>query len=239
MRLLEDAPGHYRLQAEQFAGVAAIDVTIAYDSGTLQLENVSQGPFLTGTLFAGNANQAGRVRIGVASAQALNGSGILANLGGRLLKSPAVILSVSAKLSDSAGKPLPVRTEYPVAVALNNRNPAETQPAAEQAASSSTSSGLGSSSVTVGGIDAEQAAEATATEALPRAKPPYEEQTRENPQESPREALPSAPYVEKQKNTFTAVLQRFEDYTGERSLAKLRPLFQRAADAPSTAPRQK
>lgn len=104
--------GTFVVRALDFENVAAIDLTVDYDPATLANIQVIRGTFLDGALVAANPNLLGRVRLAAIRSQSLNGSGAIATLSGFPQSgSLGKVLSLSAKLTDPRGNPLPVQIE--------------------------------------------------------------------------------------------------------------------------------
>ncbi len=239
VRLVADSPGQYRVEGEDLDGVASIYLLITYDPTTLQLSSVTQGAMLQEMVFAGNPNQPGRVRIGAVGTQAISGSGILARLSGTVEKFPTVILGLTAKLSDSSGRPLPVQIQYPETSPIENQTQVETSPSRDIADTSFPSSTSQSRSglISVGKVDLPVPWGSSETVSPPVSErlEPYVALT---PGQDPRrrkkinEVLrkterPYTPYTEKKQVRISSILEIFETYEGSRTLVKMALLFKR------------
>lgn len=246
VRLLDEGSGQYRIEGEGLDGVAALDMSVNYDSSTLQITKVSQGTLLQGMMFVANPNQLGRVRIGAVSTQSISGSGILASLSGSVKSSSAVVLSFTVKLSDSSGESLPVRTEFPSPSQIGSLPdpatlPTETLPESAGApeegqvgSNSSTALRQGTSSLVAAELvnlpapweARESESPQPAEPSIPYVDPPsgYDPRAQNDSKSSEQ---PSVPYVEKQQFEFSSILETFEKYEGPRTLAALALLFER------------
>jgi hypothetical protein len=234
VRLLENFPGNYRIEAEGLEAVAAFDLTLYYDPATLLISSVTQGAMLQGAMFAANPNQPGLVRIGVAAIQPISGSGTLATLGGAVKGSSPVILSLSAKLADEDRRSLPVSIGPLPSSGFDDSSESEHADAGEQTDSPSSTTGSrdSSGSVSVGKVIVSPwGAEEPVTLQPTEIDEPYEplpEEAEASAQEiSPEREQPSTPYVEKRQFGFTSVLEAFEVYDGPRTLTDMGALFQR------------
>lgn len=235
VRLVEEAPGLYRIEGEALDRVASLDLVVDYDASTLQLSSASPGALLQGMLFAGNPNQPGRVRIGAVGTETISGSGILVTLGGTVKSSLAVILSLTAKLSDPSGWSLPVRIEYPKPSSIERQNPPDTHPIQEPVSPSSplSSGQSGSRSISTGKIDLPSpwaTDESEPSRPVDEPKPYVELSPEHRPQPravQKRSDRPSEPYVEKQQVEFPAIQELFKHYEGPRTLAEMAQLFNR------------
>ncbi len=185
-------------------------------------------------LFAGNSNQPGQIRIGAVGTQPISGSGILARVNGTEQGSAVVFLGFTAKLSDSSGKSIPVRTA--ISIITKNESPADSaappidQPVDQPVDSSPPTRGAGSVTYVSRGQG-----NAPSPRSTTESPPPVENSTpgadslpsQEVPPQidSAIAERPSVPYIDKQTLTFLSVLEAFESYDGPRTFAGMSALF--------------
>lgn len=107
LNIVYSGSGVYSVQAEGFAGVAGMDLTVIYDTATLTNPRVAKGALAGSTLAVANTAVPGMIRWGAISAQEISGSGELATITFDLLgSSPGRIFSMSAALVDNNGNKL-------------------------------------------------------------------------------------------------------------------------------------
>ena len=94
----------YTIQGSGMDGVAGIELTIRYDSVSLQgTPTVKQESLVSGAMFAANTTLPGSVKIAIISSQAFSGSGPIASIS-FLAKSPSAPLPVvTANMIDAKG----------------------------------------------------------------------------------------------------------------------------------------
>jgi hypothetical protein len=223
VRLLEDAPGQYRIEGEALAGVASLDLVVIYDPATLSLSAVIQGPLLQGMLFAANPNQAGRVHIGAVHTGTLAGTGALAQIRGSIKTVTPIILGFTAMLYDDKGKSLPVQVEYPltqIEVPIDSPLP----DSAAESSVSGVSSSWGSSDV-VAILPRNSPSERSSRDDLSSI---LANQNGEARDVGAREKTGSffSSYSLKPFTEVVSILKRFLDYEGERTPQALIELFQ-------------
>lgn len=101
--------GVFVVQGTGLTGVAAMDVTIAYDAATLSNPAVAPGSLVSGGMTAANTGTPGVIRLAIIQAAPITGTGPIATVtfepkgssGGR-------ILSLEASLSNEKGNPMDV-----------------------------------------------------------------------------------------------------------------------------------
>ena len=94
---------------------AALDITVVYDTATLANPRVIEGPLIAGAMTATNPNVPGTVRIAIVRLTPVKGSGLIATLDFNCAGSPpGKIISLSARLANIKGAPLPVLTRVTI-----------------------------------------------------------------------------------------------------------------------------
>lgn len=95
--------GVFVLRGDQMDGVAGLDLSIGYDSGTLGNPRVTMGRMLQGMMSA--ANPGNPIRIAVVGTRALTGSGVIATIAfERSGSSPGVVSVLTGTLIDNGGR---------------------------------------------------------------------------------------------------------------------------------------
>ena len=248
--VLSSGNGDFELQGEALESVAALDITITYDTVTLSNPKVTAGSFLSGALTAVNTNVAGSVRIGIITTSALQGSGILAKLDfDQVGNSPGRIIAVKASIANSSGTPLPVLAMFvnpssdsavveTTSADKGTQSNTSASSASAPAPTSGTASSAGQQVVIVGLVPSGESAGTKIAEppAAPDALPePVKEPVKEI-EMVPQRTATSAPDVEKpvtpisqDKKIYTqkSVLELFREYKGERSMKAFMALFDR------------
>jgi len=112
LTLLSTGEGGYSLQGAGVEGVAALDITIAYDTSTLANPTIVSGPMVTGSLSAVNTNVPGVVRMVIITTTPIIGSGTIANLTfSRTGAASGTILSLVINAANLQGTKLPVLSQ--------------------------------------------------------------------------------------------------------------------------------
>jgi len=97
------------LQGNGIEDAAAMEINISYDSATINNPRVTEGPLIAGAMTAVNPNLPGTVRMVIIRLTPVRGSGVIATLTfNRTGPSPGGINSLSVRLSNISGTPLPV-----------------------------------------------------------------------------------------------------------------------------------
>jgi len=100
--------GVFLLQGSTIDGASAFDISVAYDTATLANPRVTEGPLISGAMSAINPNVPGIVRIVLVRVAPVKGSGVIATVTfDRVGASAGRISSMSVKLANAAGAPLP------------------------------------------------------------------------------------------------------------------------------------
>jgi hypothetical protein len=101
--------GVFVVQGHAMDNIAAMDITIKYDTASLADPRIHQGDLVSGALIAVNTNIQGTVRLGIISTKPINGSGVIATLDfTRISASAGKIKKLSVRLSAINGNLLPV-----------------------------------------------------------------------------------------------------------------------------------
>ena len=238
--------GVFIVQGTGLTGVAAMDVTIAYDAATLSNPVVASGSLVSGGMAAANSGTPGILRLAIITTQPITGAGPIATVtfepkggsGGR-------ILSLEASLSDEKGKPMDVVSSVgPGGTAETAPPPAGGDPAAESIAASAAKGGSletaalaslqtagggdpvrqeGVTTVPTEGSDGPAMKETAGEATLRQEPPPMGEATaalaREPAADRPV-GVPPAPETERKGGNFIGtkgVVDRFRDFAGERN----------------------
>lgn len=238
------------LQGSDFKSVAAVDVTINYDTASLGKPQVAQGSLANGSFFAANPNMAGQIRIAFVHASGVSGSGPVATItftptgsGSAALPSLKInsildaksaeisataVSSATAAVAESPAvsgswKPLTADPSQGSAAGSQGSQPVPAQPASPAATSQTVPTWLGTVTLP-GGEAADTKGQAKSAEPLPPPAP--------QPQERPSQAESAhdtAPTPVKRAVALpappAAILERFRTYRGEISAAALKPLF--------------
>jgi hypothetical protein len=100
--------GIFLLQGIGIEDAAALEIIVSYDTATLANPRVVEGPLITGAMTAINPNVPGMVRLVIIRLMPVRGSGVIATLTfDRKGSSPGKVLSLSARLANINGAPLP------------------------------------------------------------------------------------------------------------------------------------
>ena len=130
--------GGYALQGIGLENTSAMEITVRYDASLLAGPHVTLGPLVTGAMTAVNTTIPGTVRIVLISLAPIRGSGVIASLiFAQGAPSGGSIVSLDARLADLRGAPLPVTVQIvqPPPLQADTAKPPDTQPAAEDTAS--------------------------------------------------------------------------------------------------------
>lgn len=241
--------GVFTLQGTAFESVAAMDITLSYDTGTLDNPRVEQGALISGALSAVNLNNPGAVRMAIVRTSPVSGSGIIVTLTfDKKGSSPGKITGLSARLSNLDGKSLASSVQI-VNPTDSAAAAAETTTSQEQAESSAASSGSAFASQSGAGVPGSPAgigviiapgagesgttAPAGEMETAEKKEEPAQE-TGAAPAEEPEmtalktgdEAVSLSRIPDRTLHTHKGVLDRFREYSGERSPKSLMSLFE-------------
>jgi len=118
--------GVFLLQGIGIDGAAALEIIVSYDLATLANPRVAEGPLIAGAMTAINPNVPGTVRMAVIRLTPVTGSGVIATLTfDRKGPSSGTILTLSARLANTQGTPLPalVQVNNPTDAATTASNP--------------------------------------------------------------------------------------------------------------------
>lgn len=107
LTIIPEGNGVFIVRANNLSGVAAMDLTIGYDSSRLSSPTVTQGAFFSGALFAATTATPGVIRIALASATPFSGSGLIAIIDFQVSARNQVIPIISSvTMVDSSGRPV-------------------------------------------------------------------------------------------------------------------------------------
>ncbi len=233
--------GDFQLQGNGMENVAALDITIVYDTATLANPRVAEGGLISGAMTAVNPNMPGIVRMGIITTSAIKGSGTIATLSfDRRGDSPGSIITLKASISNSNGNPLPVKAQV-----INT--PGESMTASDnhehQGAQSGTiappaplTPGAGDRLIVLGGgiAPSGETARTETQEPEPTMARDVMNDKAKIPEVVSRETEIIASAMEqsvlpvdrgKQIYTQKSVLKRFQEYTGENNLKAFTALF--------------
>lgn len=233
--------GGFLLQGVGMEDIAALDITITYDTATLANPRAATGGLISGALMAVNPKAPGTLRMGIITTSPIQGAGVIATLAfDRVGNSPGRIIALKASIADSNGNPLPVQSQ--VVNPPDESVTAPTTPSNQGAQLGATvppappTPGAGQRLVIGGGIaplgDSVLTAKAkNEPPASPEASPePLKEpavvtgETVSYPRRTEQEA--QQPYDRNKKRyTQKSVLERFREHQGERSAKALISLF--------------
>jgi hypothetical protein len=217
--------------------VAAMDITLTYDTASLSNPRVANGGLISGALTAVNLNVPGSVRMAIIRTTPMNGNGVIATLTfDRRGSSSGKITALSARLSNTDGRPLPSQ------VAVNNPpdtgTPGPEQRAQEEQRQDATASSAGTQPIPTPGSN-------IGVVVVPRAEDVASDGTTTTEQAAPQEqaAEPAKEPVDLARKTdgetalspgahemsihkHKSVLERFQEYTGARTAKAYISLFE-------------
>lgn len=244
--------GVFLLQGIGIEDAAALDVTVSYDTATLANPRVVTGPLVAGGMNAVNANVPGQVHMVIVRLTPVKGSGVIATLTfDQKGSSPGAITSLSAKLANINGAPLPSLVQVNNPTAPSTTAP-ETQQGQETPAGTSTSPGqtagtsgapstiaptiiiAGPPSTADAGTvppDSQSAKEGEGQTSMPASgqegqKEPMVAVRSTEGGSSAHEAASSENRPARKIFSQKGALDRFEEYRGERTIRALASLFE-------------
>jgi hypothetical protein len=125
--------GLFLLQGAGLENVAAMDITVHYDAGSLGNPRIEQGELIAGAMMAVNAGVPGSIRIAIIRLTPITGSGnVVALTFDPIGSAPNPIKGLTVKLSDING--LPLQAQAQVATAPDPASSASRQQSAPQVA---------------------------------------------------------------------------------------------------------
>ena len=231
--------GVFTVQGNNMDEVAAIDLTLSYDTPALASPSVNQGSLISGALLAANTNNPGSIRIAIAKASSFSGSGPVVTItfathaGGsvRIASSNLVdingntLASVGSTSTTSGSNSAPDVPSSPPAATNPTTNPSSGNPTGTTGtAGSSGPTYLGTVTMPSDNQPQNEAKPAPAPETA--ARPASAEAPA--PVETPAPGKPAAgPNKAKEIGTAanTAVLERFRAYHGAKTPAIMIALF--------------
>lgn len=117
LTLVEESPGHLRIEANGLENAAAFDLLIQYDPTTIHFDSASTGTLLRDTLLAANTQLSGKIHIAAVNAAGISGSGTLVRIAGSG-SATGQLTSFQAKVSDPEGNRLPIHAIIPSALRI-------------------------------------------------------------------------------------------------------------------------
>jgi|GEM_PF-1884007 len=107
LTIVPEGDGIFVVRANNLNGVAAMDLTIGYDTSRLSAPTVAQGAFISGAQFAANNATPGAIRIALVSTKPFSGSGPVAAIAFQVSARNQVIPVISSvSMTDSTGRPV-------------------------------------------------------------------------------------------------------------------------------------
>lgn len=230
------ADGTFILRGEQMAEVAGLDIRIGYDAGKLGNPRVRTGSLVAGMMSASNTGNP--VRLAIMGARPVSGSGVIATISfDRTGASPGAVTALTGSLFDANGKRVAM-------LQPTISNPADIASDAGLQQEPATPVATASNAATarpfmVGGTlslpQPEERPGETRSAVAPQTAPPEEPRYRKEPPapvpvpdqiDVPAKA-PVQPVTAPRQ--LPSVLERFRQFQGERTVAKLCALFAREA----------
>lgn len=232
LTIAPSSEGVYELQGVGMDSVAAMDITVSYDSTSLTNPRVTQGSLISGAMLAVNDLTPGQVRLGIIRSTAVTGTGSIASITfDRTGSGAGKILSLSATFSNVKGKSVPVLVQ--VTNAADETVVAADQGAATTSGSSSASAvEAGTTGATLGGVLVQPGATdpGQQKEEIVTASTTTEPETTgaEQATASSREASGMTLAANQPRGIplTNSVLDRFREYRGERTVKALVALFE-------------
>jgi hypothetical protein len=245
----------YIVNGSLMDGVAGIELQITY-AAPLGTPTITAGSLVSGAIFAANPNSPGLIRVAIISTSPFSGNGPIAkivfasgsnNAADPQLASYSMIDSKGATLSSQttpvSSLPDPTITSagIPFSSTPTPTTPSTTPSTATNTTTttttttSTTSSGTSSTPTYLGTVAMPQEShpQPDVKTPTPKQEQPVWDQPAPPPAEQPQFAEKSVP-VKKETETeteqylvYTSVSERFKQYNGEKSLAKLSELFKR------------
>lgn len=120
----------FDIKAANMKDVAAIELTLSYDTAALSNPRFTEGPLISGAMTAVNLNIPGTIKIAIIRTNPVNGSGTIATLRFDLIGGlPGKINSMNAKLANINGSPLTVQVQVnnPPDMSAGNTTLSQTQ----------------------------------------------------------------------------------------------------------------
>ena len=246
--VVSSGSGKYLVQGAGFTGVAALDVTVKYDTATLGSPQVSQKELASGTIFVANPNIPGQVRLAFVRDPGVSGSGVIAEISFTVKGSSAVQPTISAaSLYDANGTIIPITggaTTVPESAGGPSVQPVQKEPLwTGGSGGGSASPQSDKSSTTTSGGQVWLGTVSMPGDTSPSREPAKEPAKPLGTDTTPTPSLPAAtgseqeaksaatPPPAKDRERFTlptppaSVLERFRTYNGERTVVALKPLF--------------
>lgn len=221
--------GGFLLQGHGMENVAALDITILYETATLANPRVTAGKLISGAMMAVNPNVHGAVRLGIITTSTIKGTGVIANLVfDPIGMTQGKIIALNAKISNSRGNALPVLIE----VVNPSGGPATSDQ--DTGPGSILPPATGNELIVISG-DKLPSVEKEATEIK---EPPSEKEDLTDQEETTEAVSDDGEKVKGEKDplekpeshskqiyTQKSVLKRYQDHTGARSIKAFTALF--------------
>ena len=235
LTIAPSSDGVYTLQGVGMDSVAAMDITVYYDTGSLKNPRVSQGSLISGAMMAVNDLTPGQVRMGIVRTTPVQGTGTIATITfDRSGSGGGTILSLSAKLSDIKGKA--VSAQVQVSNASNTTAAASDQSTGTSAGSGASSTATATSGAATTGVPVPlvapvpgQQKEQPVTIATTTGTEPEKTNEARSTAGSPESAgMTLSPDQTRNIAQNITVLERFREYRGERTVKALLALFEQS-----------
>ncbi len=242
--------GIFAIQGAGIEGASAFEINVSYDPATLSNPRLVEGPLIAGAMTATNTTAPGTVRIVIIRVAPITGSGVIATLTfDRTGPSPGRINALKARLANATGAPLLAQVEItnPPDVLVDSSAAAQSQnaPAGPDAAQAGavplgTSSPVPSTIGMVGpAIPAQDKSDSsTLSPAGHDVQPPAQDSARAEENDRVAAAQTAsipisdqgngpASHPRQARNIYTqkSVLERFQEYKGERTADAFASLF--------------
>jgi hypothetical protein len=223
----------FAVLGEGMTGVAAIDITLAYDSASLATPSVVQGGLVSGALLVANITSPGTVRIAIIKQTPFAGSGQIATVSFAVRNGAGGITSISAKLNDIKGANLPVQASV-AAGSSSTASALINSPVVQPAVAPTVQTTSGTTILGAVSMPSEnQPKDESKLSGPPAIVPPPEPvKVADEPVSRPQEVaaektvLPEK-IVESKSTNYGSVLERFKKYAGERTVAAMVALFEK------------
>jgi hypothetical protein len=202
--------------------VSALDITISYDAAALSSPRVSWGPLTSGALTAENVNMPGRVALGAVRIAPMQGSGVIATLTfDRKGSSAGSVAVLSARLANVDGQPLSVSTGKAASDQQTQEEQRQGVESTTGAASQTTSPqwgiGLVAGQAGTAGGTPDMASPETQGQAEAQGPDAAVQEPAVTARKDDKEAASLSKTPARKIHTHKSVLDRFEEYKGERT----------------------
>ena len=238
----------YMVNGSSMDGVAGIELQVSYGNTSLSTPTVTAGSLVSGAMFAANPNITGIIKVAIVSTTPFSGNGPIAKIvfasgsGTPILTSFSTIDFKGVTLSSSLPDPN-VPGPGTFGQTSTSTSTASTSTTANTSASNvnnsttstSTSSSSSSTPTYPGTVSLPQdfASKPDVKPPATKQEQPVWEQPASTPDEQPQAADKSVPSKKEAENVteqylvYKGVVDRFKQYSGEKTLAKLSELYKR------------